>query len=93
MKLQAVKFLDLKEKQFICTCLTDTSGPPRNTKHSGEVSRPLVAFHYLESAAGIDIHNHFRTGSLGLEDVWKTKNPIHRQFAGILGFIFSNAYL
>ena len=44
-------------------------------------------------AAGIDIHNHIRTGSAGLEDVWQTKTYVHRQFAGIVGFIFTNAYL
>ena len=43
-------------------------------------------------AAGIDIHNHVgRFGSL--EDVWKTKSYNHRQFAGITGFIFTNAFL
>lgn len=93
VELQAVKFLDLQEKQFISTSSCSIPGPPRNTKHCGKVARPLVAFQYLESAAGIDIHNHVRTGSLGLEDVWHTKNPIHRQFAGILGFLFTNAYL
>ena len=46
---------------------------------------------YLESAAGIDIHNHVQTGSLGYQDVWQTKNPIHYQFAGILGFICTNS--
>lgn len=30
-----------------------------------------------EMAAGIDIHNHVRTGSSGLEDVWSTLNYIH----------------
>ena len=42
--------------------------------------------------AGIDIHNHVRTGSLGYEDIWHTRNAIHRQFAGITGFLFTNAY-
>ena len=44
-------------------------------------------------AAGIDIRNHIRTGSLGIEDVWHTRNYIHRQFGGIIGFAFTNAYL
>ena len=44
-------------------------------------------------AAGIDIHNHIRTGSLGIEDVWHTRKYIHRQFGGIIGFAFTNAYL
>ena len=48
---------------------------------------------YLESAAGINIYNHKRTGLLGYEDVSQTKNPIHHQFTGILGLIFTNSYL
>ena len=33
------------------------------------------------------------TGSVGFEDVWQTKKPIHCQFAGVLGFVFNSAYL
>ena len=54
---------------------------------------PKVAESYLSSSALIDIHNHVRTGSLGLEDIWRTLEPQKRQFAGIFGFIFTNAYL
>ena len=93
VKLQAVKFLDLKEKQFASACSTIFPGPPRKTKHCGEITRPMVAYEYLHSAASIDIHNHVRTGSFGFEDVWQTKKPIHRQFAGVMGFVFTNAYL
>lgn len=93
VKLLAVRFVDLQEKMFISSTSTTLAGPPRKTKHHGDVARPQVAFEYLDSSASIDIHNHFRTGSRGLEDVWKTKNPIHRQVAGVLGFLFTNAYL
>ena len=92
-KMMAVLFKDLKEKQFVSTCSTSLEGKPRKTKHHGLIKRPKVAEQYLQMAAGIDIHNHVRTGSLGLEDVWSTHNYIHRQFAGILGFAFTNAFL
>ena len=90
--LMAVKFVDLQPKQFISTCSVATCGPPRITKHHGVIPRPKVAFEYLQFAAGIDIHNHLRTGSAGFEDVWLTKSPQHRQFTGIVGFLFTNAY-
>ena len=93
VKLLAVRFLDLQEKMFISNVSTTLPGPPRKTKHHGDVARPMVAYEYLQSSASVDIHNHFRTGSRGLEDVWKTKNPIHRQVAGVLGFLFTNAFL
>ena len=39
------------------------------------------------------MHNHYGCGSAVLEDVWLTKNLIHRQLSGILGFCFTNSYL
>ena len=91
--LQAVNFLDLQLKHFISTCSTVLPGPPRETKHCGEIARPKVAFEYLQSAAAIDIHNHVRTGSMGLEDALLTQSPFVRQFIGLTGFVFSNAFL
>lgn len=93
LKLQAVSFLDMQIMEFISTCSTALPGLPRKTKHSGDISRPHVAYEYLNAAAAIDIHNHARTGGLDLEDVWMTHDPILRQFAGIMGFLFTNAYL
>ena len=78
---------------FITNASTSLAGPPRETKHHGKVARPMVAYEYLESSPGIDIHNHYRTGSCGLEDVWKTTSATHRQVSGVLGFLFTNAFL
>ena len=86
----AVLFKDLQEKQFISTCSTSLEGKPCETKHHGKIKHPKVAEQYLQMATGIDIHTHLRTGSSGLEDVWSTKDYINQQFAGILGFSFSN---
>ena len=91
--LQACAFQDLKLKQFISTCSTSIGGKPQKTEHHGDVPRPQVAEFYLTHAASIDIHNHVRTGSLGLEDVLLTLSPLTRQFTGIVGFLFTNAYL
>ena len=63
------------------------------TKHCGAVNRPQVAYDYLNGCATIYIHNHVRTGSVGLEDIWKTQSAHARQFAGVLGFVFTPAYL
>ena len=45
--------------------------------------------YYLNNAASIDIHTHYRKSSCGMEDA----NPHKRQFAGTLGFCFTNACL
>lgn len=44
-------------------------------------------------AAGIDICNHVRTVSSGLNKVWYAKNHFHWQFAVITGFTFSNTFI
>ena len=62
-------------------------------KHCGAVNRPQVAYDYLNGCIAIDIHNHVRTGSVGLEDIWKTQSAHARQFAGVLGFVLTYAYL
>ena len=61
--------------------------------HCGAVNRPQVAYDYLNGCAAIDIHNHVRTGSVGLEDIWKTQSAHARQFVGVLRFVFTHAYL
>ena len=63
------------------------------TKHHGNVPRPQVAEHYLKYSVAIDAHNHNRSGSVALEDICHTKNPLRCQFACILGFCFTNRYL
>ena len=93
VKLMATRFLDLQEKLFISSCSTSLESPPLATKYHGDVPRPMVAYEYLSSSASIDIHNHFRTGSSGLEDAWQTKNANLRQVAGVIAFLFTNAYL
>ena len=84
IKLQACRFKGLKVKDFITTCSTVVPGNPRKTKHHGNVPRSKVAEGYLQYAAAIDIHSHYRCGSVALEDVWLMKNPIQRQLSGIL---------
>ena len=69
VKLHTVKFLNLKEKQFVSTCSITLPGPPRKTKYCGEIICPTVAYEYLQPAASIDIHNHVHKASVGFEDV------------------------
>ena len=91
--MTAIHVIDLQEKLFISSCSTDLDGLPRVTKHHGDVRYQQVAYDYLSNSTSIDIHNHFRTGSVGLEDAWQTKSVHMRQFAGVLGFLFTNGYL
>ena len=63
------------------------------TKHHRQAPRLQVAFDYLSASVSINIHNHFRTVSTAMKDVWQTKNDHLRQLAGVLGFCFMNGYL
>ena len=85
IKLQACQFKDLNLKDFISTCSTSAPGNPRVTCHHGLVHCQQMAESYLKYAASIDTHNHYPTGSCGIEDIWNTDKPHHQQFEGVLG--------
>ena len=40
------------------------------------IIQPTLVEEYFESASKIDDHNHFRQGSLALEEAWGTKKCI-----------------
>ena len=65
--MMPVLFKDLQEKQFISICSTSLEGKPHETKHHGKIKPPKVAEQYLQMAAVVDINNHVRIGSPGLE--------------------------
>ena len=93
IKVMAVRYTDLKKVDIVTTCSSVTDGNPRTTKHCGEIARPTAAQVYYSNALKIDVHNHFRTGSQGLEDVMNTRSYHIRQFCGVMGFVFTNAFL
>lgn len=94
----AVRYLDKKEKQLISSCATTLKGKPKEkiSKRTGQkvvIPRPKIFSDFCENAGSIDVYNHYRTGSVALEDTWKTLSPKLRQFAGLIGFIETNAFL
>ena len=96
--LIAVKYMDIKEKSLVSSFSTTIPGKPRikiskRTKEKTIIPRPKIFSEYCEQAGAIDIYKHYRTGGTGLEDSWKTISPLLRQFAGLLGFVETNAFL
>ena len=57
------------------------------------VPRPLLLEKFFDIFGRVDQHDHFRQGSLRLEEVWKTQTWWHRIVATILGVIFTDCYL
>ena len=91
--LFAVRFTDLKDKYLICSAGTTLAGESRITRSGKVISRPSVSAECSKSIDAIDRSNHFRTGGTGLEDSWQTNSPKLRQYAALIGFVETNAYL
>ena len=92
-QVMATRFKDLQFKDFISTCRTKLRGDPRVKRNGTHVERPDVGSFFLKHADSIDVHNHYRTGGTGLEDVLKTKDFIMRQFTALIGFGACNGFL
>ena len=90
--------MDRKEKFLVYSFLTSIPGKAKEkiSKRTGlkiTVPRLEIFSEYCEHAGYIDVYNHYRTGSVCLEDNWKTKSSKIRQFAGLVGFVETNAFL
>ena len=92
-ELVAIRLKDLKDKYLICSAGTTNAGEPRKTLSGKVISRPAAAAEYSQASQAIDVYNHIRTGSVGLEDSWHTSSPKLRQFAALIGFVETNAFL
>lgn len=106
-ELYAIGWNDKKMKQFIATRGVTTAGTPSirerhrivevngekvTEKYQIEIPRPQVVELYYSNFSVIDIHDHFRQGSLAMEDYWKTKIWWHRIFSTIFGIIITDCY-
>ena len=86
-ELLALRLNDLKDKYLFGSAGTSNVGVPRKTQSSIVsthrqglspllISRPAAAaVEYSSAAQAIDVYNHVRTASLGLEDWWQTMSP------------------
>lgn len=91
-KIWCCRYMDRKPFQFVSSCWTSLNGEARIDSRGAPVNRPMVASAYFGCAGAIDRYNHCRTGSVGLEDAVRTKDPSMRQMCGLLGFVETNAY-
>ena len=57
------------------------------------VPRPQMVEFGFDVYSTIDVHDHFRQGSLRMESGWKTQKWWHRVFASMLGMIATDSYL
>lgn len=104
----AVSWKDKKMKNFIASRGTTLQGSPHlrlrhrrptegeaghTIREQLEVARPAVVEKYFQGFSAIDVHDHYRQGSLGMEMYWPTKTWWHRLFSTIFGMICTDSYL
>ena len=107
-KLIAVGWHDIKLKTIIATTGTTLRGSDAIKKRSRKVfvngqevtqrydrlvPRPALIQLLFDIFGRIDQHDHFRQGSLRMEEAWKTQTWWHRIVATVLGIIFTDCYL
>ena len=105
--IYALGWADKKLKMFAATRGSTLPGNPsirprdridlvngnRTTVHYERVvKRPKMVEQIYTYFSAIDIHNHYRQGTLALEETWGTHCWWHRIFSTILGMIATDAY-
>jgi hypothetical protein len=103
----AVGWKDLKLKTLICSRGSTVPGTPcQKVRHilnidggrretirgTINVPRPKVVEMMFDSFSTIDVHDHYRQGSLAMEESWQTRTWWHRVFSSIFGIIITDAY-
>ena len=105
----AVAWKDLAVKNIVCTRgLTAIQGDPsirhrrrvvemeyghENDRYTLEIPRPQAIEMFYSCFSNIDVHDHYRQGSLAFERSWGTKTWWHWLFMTIFGMICTDAYL
>lgn len=100
---------DRKVKQLICTRgITAIQGDPsrrfrrmvvetewglENDRFYLDIPRPMIVQQFYSCFSTIDVHDHYRQGSLALERTWTTRTWWHRLLATLYGMIITDAYL
>ena len=56
------------------------------------VERPRMIELFYERFSSVDVHNHYRQGSLRIDKEWTTRKRAHRVFASIFGMIVTDAH-
>jgi hypothetical protein len=99
---------DSKGKMIISNCSTLKEGEPAKKKRHRkvevdgrkecriffkEVRRPQMVQDVFKCFSAIDVHDHYRQGSLKLEVSWKTTKWWHRVFCTLFGMTITDAFL
>ncbi len=107
-KVYATGWLDKRIKMVISNCaqlgegepvrkkrhkLITTNGITRTERYEKSVRRPLQVEQLFKYFSVIDVHDHYRQGSLRLEKSWITKKWWHRIVCTLFGMSVTDAFL
>ena len=100
---------DRKAKSIVSNCGDASKGAPAvRTRHrivenddgvseteryKKEIERPQMIEKFFEFFSTIDVHDHFRQGSLAMEKTWKTHSWWHRVFCSVFAMCVVDAYM
>jgi hypothetical protein len=71
----------------------ERNGVYETVRYSKRIPRPQMVELFFSKFSTIDIHNHYRQGSLKMEKQWQTQSWYLRIFTTIFGTIVVDAYL
>jgi hypothetical protein len=80
------------QKQRSKVVADETTGELRTQKFTKSVQCPVVVNQLFDGFNTIDVHDHYRQGSLALEMHNKTHKWWHRNFTSLLGVIVTDAF-
>ncbi len=71
----------------------EESGERETVRYNKVVERPQMIELFFNNFNIIDVHDHFRQGSLAIEKSWKTQSWWHRVFSTVIAMCIVDAYL
>ena len=67
-------------------------GIPTTVQYTKTMPRPVIVEKFFEFFSSIDVHDHYRQGSLAIEREWITHTWWHRTFGTIFGICVVDVY-
>ena len=85
--------VDNAQRARTTTVMDPNTKELRTIKYTKSIKRIDIVKKFHEYFPAVDIHNHYRQGSLAFERNWNTKKNRLRFFMTLLGFCITNSFL
>ncbi|POM70815.1 hypothetical protein PHPALM_12696 [Phytophthora palmivora] len=92
-KMYALCWNDRKPKMIISNRGTTLPGSDSVRRYEKRIPRPYMVELFFEYFSTVEVHDHYRQGSLEIEREWLTHSWAHRIFDTVLGMVVVDSYL